>query len=516
MRRNLLVLEIVACLGAHWSAIAQGNSAQALQNRLLIQGQVQTPKTQPAANQPTQAGQMPGMQMPPSHPGSLQETEKPNVRIGSQTPMPELLTEAAKRPPMRLKDFQDLAAANNPSLKQAADIVRRSAGQAKQAGLYPNPSVGYQGEEIRGGAFGGGEQGAFVQQTIILGGKLGLRRRVFEEQRRQDELGVVEQRYRLAGDVEQSFYSTLAAQETVNLRRDLMHLTLEAVATAHQLGNVGQADAPDILQAEVEAEQAKVEFMTAQREFIQQFHSLAAVAGKPELPLAPLEGKLDEYPKIDAETIVEMIVRDSPSIKRAQQAVAKAEAQVRSARREAVPDLQVRAGLQNDRELLGAEIPNSKRVGTIGFVTAGVNIPIFNRNQGNVEAARADLERARNEVARLVLSIRQSAQPLLQAYLADQLQAERYKNEIIPRATRAYRLYLAKYTQMASAYPQVIVSQRTLFQLQVNYIRTLEDLWANATTLQNYTLTGGLSVPSTAGSSSTTINLPNGGGGTVE
>ncbi len=189
---------------------------------------------------------------------------------------------------------------------------------------------------------------------------------------------------------------------------------------------------------------------------------------------------------------------------------------MRSARREAVPDLVVRAGLQNDRELLSEEIPNSRRVGMIGFVTAGVTLPIFNRNQGNAEAARAELERARREVQRVVLSLRQSAQPLIQSYLADQLQAERYRKEIIPRASRAYRLYLAKYSQMASAYPQVLISQRTLFQLQVTYIRTLEHLWISATLLRNYTLTGGLNSPIPAGSSSTTINLPNGGGGPVE
>jgi len=81
---------------------------------------------------------------------------------------------------------------------------------------------------------------------------------------------------------------------------------------------------------------------------------------------------------------------------------------------------------------------------------------------------------------------------------------------------RAYQLYLAKYRQMAAAYPQVIVSQRTLFQIEVNYIQTLESLWTNASALRNFTLSGALSVPTSAGSSSTTINLPNGGGGSVE
>ena len=66
---------------------------------------------------------------------------------------------------------------------------------------------------------------------------------------------------------------------------------------------------------------------------------------------------------------------------------------------------------------------------------------------------------------------------------------------MIPRATRAYQLYLTKYQQMGAAYPQVLVSQRTLFQLQVGYIRALENVWMNAIALENYTLTSGLSAP---------------------
>jgi cobalt-zinc-cadmium efflux system outer membrane protein len=67
---------------------------------------------------------------------------------------------------------------------------------------------------------------------------------------------------------------------------------------------------------------------------------------------------------------------------------------------------------------------------------------------------------------------------------------------------------------MAQAYPQVLVSQRTYFQVQLGYIMALHDVWRNATALQNYTLSGSLhSSPMSSGSSATTINLPNAGGG---
>jgi cobalt-zinc-cadmium efflux system outer membrane protein len=77
-------------------------------------------------------------------------------------------------------------------------------------------------------------------------------------------------------------------------------------------------------------------------------------------------------------------------------------------------------------------------------------------------------------------------------------------------------LYLAKYRQSGAAYPQVIVSQRTLFQLQVAYIQVLQDLWRNTIVLQNFTLSGALQSPRPSGTSSTTINLPAAGGWAVQ
>lgn len=396
------------------------------------------------------------------------------------------------RPAMRLEEFQQFALAANPTLRQADALVKQSGALARQAGLYPNPTAGYQGDQIRGGSFGGGEQGAFVQQTFVLGGKLGLRRDVYEQQRRSDEIGASEQRYRVLGGIGQSFYSALAAQEMVHVREKLQALARDAVTTAHQLANVGQADAPDLLQAEVEAEQAEVDYMAAQRTYTQMFRSLAALAGKPDLPLSPLQGDFEHPPEIDAGQVVNRIVADSPSVKRARQEVMHAQAQIKSAKREAIPDLQIRGGVQQNFEQLN---DMGRRSGVQGFASAGVDFPIFNRNQGNVAAAKAELERAEAEVSRVQLSLRQSVEPLLQEYLSNQTQAARYKSEMIPRATRAYQLYLTKYQQMGAAYPQVLVSQRTLFQLQAGYIQALESVWRNAISLENYTLSSGLTAP---------------------
>lgn len=434
----------------------------------------------------------------------------PAVATVATTPASSQLAAATERPTLHLADFERIALAHNPTLAEASDLVRRSAGQSRQAGLYPNPSAGYEGSQIRGGSFGGGEQGAFISQTIVLGGKLHLRKGVFEAQQREDEAGAAEQRDRLLSDVDQRFYAALGAQEIVNLRQHLLKIALDAVETAHQLANVGQADTPDVLQAEVEAGEARINEVAAQRNFVQAFETLADTLGKPELPVSRLEGTLVPWPGINPQNAIPAILRESPAVRRAEDGVIRAEAQLKSARREAIPDLQLRAGIQQDGEALDNAVVPRTPAGLIGFASAGVNLPVFNRNQGNAAAARAEIDRARNEVTRVQLGVRRAAEPLVQNFLAEDAEAREYKDEMIPKATRAYNLYLSQYRAMASAYPQVIISQRTLFQLKVAYIDTLAQLWKNAIALKYFTLTDGLAAPEPSGSSSTTVNLPGG------
>lgn len=455
---------------------------------------------------------MPGMAMPGCPQPSTQEhgsPESPAYTIGADLPVPELLKDVSGRPPVSLAEFMSAADAHNPTVLEAKALARRSGAEAHQAGLYPNPTVGYQGDQIRGGSYGGGEQGGFIQQTIVLGGKLGLRREIYNQQQRSDQIGVQEQIMRVHADVERAFYDALTAQATVQLRQRLLGVALDAVETVHQLANVGQADAPDILQTEVESEQAKVDYVTAQRHYLESFHVLVAMTGQPDLSVSPLSGDIEKAPELDTDQVVASLVQNSPTVKHAQQEAEIARARLKDAKREAIPDLQLRAGEQYNGEQLAGTVP-VKATGAQSFASAGIDIPLWNRNQGNVEAAKAEIERAQQEVVREQLSLHRQAAPLVQSYQSALFEAERYRTQLIPRASRAYTLYLQKYQQMAQAYPQVLVSQRTLFQLQIGYLQALHEVWSSAIALENYTLSGGLDAPMSGSPASTEMNRPGG------
>src|SRR4051794_39181973 len=75
---------------------------------------------------------------------------------------------------LNLAAFEKLAIQRNPTLLQAAANIEAAQGRAQQAGLYPNPTVGYTGELIGTSGTAGEMQGLFIDQTIVTAGKLRL------------------------------------------------------------------------------------------------------------------------------------------------------------------------------------------------------------------------------------------------------------------------------------------------------------------------------------------------------
>src|ERR1700704_980381 len=404
-------------------------------------------------------------------------------------------TPASEQKTITLEELQQMALENNPTFAQSSANIQAAEGRKKQSGSYPNPTVGYQGEQIRGGSFHGGEQGFFIQQDIVLGGKLGLNRKIFDQELKQAETEAEEQKVRVVTNVRMSYTQALAAQQALQLRQNLSKLADDAVETSQQLANVGQADAPDVLESEVEAQQAQLAVTMAEQSQQRVWKALAAVVGNPHIPLMKLEGKLEDSPSVNADELVEKIINESPAVRIAELGVKRAKAALARAKREPIPDLQIRGGMQQN----GESLPDGRAVGLQGFAEVGVRIPIFDRNQGNVATAKADVERSKREVERVKLVLRERAASVVQTYAFSQTAVDRYKNQMIPRAQKAYEMYTKKYQEMAAAYPQVLIAQRTLMHLQVSYITALENFATSSLLLQSYLLTDGLEAPSQPG-----------------
>jgi cobalt-zinc-cadmium efflux system outer membrane protein len=396
-----------------------------------------------------------------------------------------------------LEQVERMAQETNPTLRQAQAEIRAAKARQQQAGLYPNPSVGYTGDEIRGGSVGGGKQGFFAQQTIVTAGKLGKSREVFGIEAKLAEIEAEEQRARVETAVKMAFLRVLAAQEWLDARRDLAKIAQDAAQTQKELMNTGQADETEVLAAEVEAQRMRMAARMQENTLREEWRSLAAVVGQPTLPLATVAGDLERgWPELNEEEAVETIAKQSPAVRIAETTAGRAQAVLARAQREPIPDILVRAGMEYNHETLGS-VPWAK--GWEGIAEASIEVPLFNRNQGNIAAARADIDRAQQEKTRVALTLRERAATVVDEYANARLMAVEYRDGILPSSRKAYGLLVEKYGQMLASYPRVLEAQRKLYELQLEYIAALEGVWTNGLALQGYLLTDGLEAPARPG-----------------
>ncbi len=393
-----------------------------------------------------------------------------------------------------LDDAQHLAASSNPTLRQAEAEIRAAKARAQQAALYPNPSIGYTGDEIRGGSINGGKQGFFLEQSIVTAGKLGKARAVFEKDMRVAELQAEAQKTRVVTAVKMAFYRVLAAQELLELRRDLNQIGLQYQESQDDLVRTGQIDESEKLDTDIEVQRLHLAVIEQAGMLREEWRRLVALIGQPDLPQSAVAGDLEHgWPELDELQILQTIATQSPLTRAADASTARAAAEIARARSQVIPDISLLGGLEYNNEPLGT-VPQA--IGWEGLAEISVQIPIFNRNQGNIADARADLDRSRLEQQRVQLMLRERAASLLDQYGTSKIIATQYRDEILPRAKKANTLMTEKYGQMLAAYPRMLAVRRKHFMLAAEYVQFLESLWTTGTALQGFLLTDGLEAPS--------------------
>jgi cobalt-zinc-cadmium efflux system outer membrane protein len=386
-----------------------------------------------------------------------------------------------------LKSLEETALARNPTLVQAGAQVRISRGKALQAGLLPNPSIGYVSEQMGAEGTAGELQGMFVEQEIITGRKLQLSRAKFMQEARQAELQVMAQQYRVLYSVRVAFYNTLARQVRLELRRQLRDNSDEAAKTVTELVNVGQANRSDLLQAEVSLQRAKANLQMAESRYRGAWEELTAVVGMPDVAPTAIEGQLDfeTHQPLERQAALTELLTCSPQILVAQAEVTRDRIAVQRERVEPIPNLNVRAETGY----------NFETQDTVAGVELGVRLPLFDRNQGTLMQARAELTRAEAEVARIELMLRQRFARTYTEYESAMTLAASYQADVLPKAKEAYELYLDSFQKRRAAWPQVVDAQREYFELYEEYLDNVLSARRAEAELATYLLEGGLTQP---------------------
>lgn len=382
---------------------------------------------------------------------------------------------------MTLADFENLAMANNPTIRELAATTQKAAGFRAQVGLKANPIIGYQAQQL---ADQGTDQHLiFAEQEFVTGNKLELNRRVLNEALRAQLQELEAQRFRVTTDIRIKFFEALALQRQIQLISDFQNVTNQGLDLAKLRQQAAEGSKIDVLQAKVQKNEIDLDLKRANIRYAAVWRELAALSGTPYLPQGIVQGELPQaVDTFDWNMLVTNIVASSPEYAAAQSRITRARALLARHQIQPLPNLTVQ---------FGAGVDNGTNSGMMNL-QVGAPLPIHNKNQGNIAAAHAEYCRAVMEAQRIEAAIKARLATVSQEYDGSLATVQQYTSEILPSADESLKLAEEAYKAGETSFIQVLVARRTYFDSNVQLVLAQADLAAAKAKLDGYVLTGGL------------------------
>lgn len=389
--------------------------------------------------------------------------------------------EPASSSPLGLETLISRAEGANPAIAAAEARVRALHGEWLQSGLPPNPSVGYVGSEM-GNEGHAGQQGAYAGQEFVTAGKLARQRAVVAAEIERAQLHLTATRMRVTTDTRIAYYRALAAERRVVLATELVEIGDSVARTSSELFQVGEIPRSTVLQSEVELQNAQLALRTAHNARLAAWRQLGALIGDPEIAPSPLEDVLDSSPPTaEWQPLLARIASESPEIQACLADVARARRVLARECVEPIPNIETQATLQYDYSTYD----------TIAGVQIGMALPLWNRNQGGIRRAQAELTEANRHVDRVTLDLIARLGEAFQSYADAQARTSTYHDEILPRAQQTLDLVQQGYPSEVG-YLELMTAQRVYSQANLAYIDALGELWEGWARIDGLLLEGSL------------------------
>ncbi|MDQ2947821.1 MAG: TolC family protein [Acidobacteriota bacterium] len=389
-----------------------------------------------------------------------------------------------------LESLLKLAEENNPTLVQAAAQVRGEEGQARQAGLWFNPEVRYEGNSIgvhpEGkeaglGHTAGDFQGLNFEQRVVTAGKLRLSREKYQA-RAEDAKEVQKiQKLQVSNEVRIRYYEALAKSRLFDIHGEMLKAMEDHWLTTKEMFNEGQANEVEFRQSKVALERQRLRTKMAENSYRASVERLGAVVGV-ILSSSRITGSLEgDANLIDFGPALSRILAQSPELAEAKAILKSHEFRLKREKVQPVPDLYFSGGY-------GYDFQWRQPVFNAGL---RFSLPIFDRNQGTVQTAEADLLRQQKEVRRVELDLRQRFASEYENYLTALQHVQEYESTILPEARQAYETQLKSYKIAREDWPAVLAVEGQYQQRRETYVQSLLEWRKAETAINGFLLVGG-------------------------
>ena len=349
---------------------------------------------------------------------------------------------------------------NNPTYTAALATIDAADGSRLQASLPPNPNAVFEIENFAGEdeneGFEGTELTLGIGQKIEMGGKRSNRTKVADFSFQISKEKAKAQALSLLAETDYAYMRLAVAQERMALAGKRLALADKTHEIVKKRVGIARSAEIEHTKADIEQAAAGVEQRKAEQEVITAQNDLARLLGRMDAADLDVDADLNALPELVERTVLLEVLRNTPQMQAQEFAKMQARSSLDLAKSKGVPDpifgLGIRRFNEND---------NTALIAGVSFP-----LPVFNRNQGGIKEAKANMIKADAENYAAGLALRQSAIQAYERLAASLVEAKRYQSEIIPSAREAYKQADDGYSRGAFSFLDLLDAQRVLYEVQ--------------------------------------------------
>ena len=431
---------------------------------------------------------LPGSEAPEIH-ISTQRTAAEIERIYPDLPPPPVEPKVQPGPggkPYTLADLQRLAAANSPTLRQAASDVEAAKGNLIQAKTYPNPTIAYMQTPSNNNNTGQ-ETGGSIDQPIIMGGKQKLGSAASQKDldnailalKRCAQRPVHRRAHRLLRGARRCRDIGGEPGAGAVQRRDL--------STPDRVAPRAQAAPYEPTALRAQAFTVRLAYKQAIASYLYDWKTLVATLGLPQLPLSEIAGQVDRFiPYYDYDEVLRLRLAQSHRHPDGPQRPQEGPVQPQA-------DSGHASFPRPRRDLDDAERLRKPAVRNVPARHHRLPSAHLGPEQGEHHRHPGRLVRASEESHRVEVTLTNGLALAYEGYRNNLYAMEYYRRNVLPDLVRYYRgVFARRQIDPSSAFGDLVAAQQMLSSNVTAYLGILSSLWSSAVSVADFLQTDDL------------------------
>ena len=429
---------------------------------------------------------------------------QPTVKLGS--------AEFVGQDGLTIERLVESGGSRRADLLAARQRLAIAQGRLRQANLRPNPTLD---ADYGSPKFLGGEAesdfSVGVSQVFELGGKRSKRVAVAELELQQARAEVAALERQLAVEIRTSYTRAVSAARQIDVIEKLLAADAELVRVTDARLKEGDVAPLDANLVRVESDRLKIQQIEARSDLetaLLEIRTLAGFDVSEPLRLAP---QAERPPRLDLglSELTTTALRERADLQAAIIGERLGTARINLAKSQATPNVAASVRFSRSKGLIdlpdrlgGGDLSDKDNELTFGV---SVDIPIFNRNQGEIASATGEQVQATRQREFLEATVKRDVAVAYRQYRAAAEKLVLYATQILPRSEANLTTVRAAYGLGEFSVFEVVAEQRRLNESVTGYNQTLRDYY---TALAQLETAVGIALPASAFAPDSTSVLP--------